>query len=289
VIGAPSLYPDLVFHFFAFVPLSQTATPRARAASLYWPRWVDFARRRLAGDALVVVERDAALLAELVARDDDLAATIQILALLHDDADAAARSSLLDVAAIPDTDCRPAIRSVLAKLPPTPVEVARLAIALASDDFAGAHREILAPFAAGITHELTPRLCEVAAWLGALGRFELRLSTTLGPRGRAIGSTIFVGTSSVPGDEILDLDAPVVLALHEVAVATAAAVLGAHQRASGWEAVEALALAAEERLVAGKALEPAHRSWRESLDVSGIETTSDEALVQEVVARLGET
>jgi hypothetical protein len=268
VIEAASPFADLVFHVLAFVPAPPGGSALSRAASLHWPAWIRLAAERLPPDAVEPARRDAALLSAMLA-DDRVAATIQVLALLHDEPASAAAAALRSVRALGAGDVASAwARAELARLPEEPVEILRIAVALCAADFDREHAALLAPYAAEVVGALRPRLADLAARVPAVGRARLRFSTTLGPRGRGMDRAVFVGTSTLPGDATVDLDTPLVYALHETAVLAAEQALG---RGTGrWALVERVALEAEKRVVVGTALEGPHASWLERLDDAGL-------------------
>jgi hypothetical protein len=264
-----SIYTDLVFHLLAFVAPPRGGSHLAHAASLASERYVTFARASMPADVVEPCERDAPILSALFARDD-VATGIQLLAILHDDVDAALAAALKGVRDLDASEVASSwAQTALSVLPEEPVEIARVAIALAGSDFARIYGDVLAPHARALLDEIRPLRAALETKVGALATVDLRLSTTLGPRGRGFDGTVVVGARSLPG-EPLDPSTPLVLGVHEVAVQAASRVLGSRGIDPTWARAERVALLAAEEIVRGSVIEEPYAGWRSGIGTAGL-------------------
>lgn len=269
-----SIHADLVFHLLAFVPPARSSSALVRAASVYCPRYVEFARAALPDGAFEPCERDATILSSLAARDE-VATGLQLLAILHDDVTAALAAALKSVRELGAEDVSsPWAQRVLAALPEEPVEIARVAIALAGPDFEEAHERVFGDFARRLLEAIGPKYRELEARIGALTTTDVRLSVTLGAHGRGFGKTVIVGAQGLPSDE-LDPIGPLVYAVHEVAVQAAGRALEALGVEATWARAERIALVAAETVLRGTVIEERWEAWRASLGTGALIAEAD--------------
>lgn len=274
---------DLVFHALAFVPISELASPAARAASLEWPAYAAFAQANMPSDAWRPFVEDAALLSRLF-EPMPVAHGIGWLAELFDSLSALERAAAcslvdLDIASVSSSD---ALRA-LASLASEPVEILRADLALAAPAFERGHASLLAPFLESFLVALNARLDIVSSSMRRELFDDVVASVTLGPRGRGFPSRTYVGTTSLPGVVDLDVDSALVLALHEAAVKHAARALSDLGHASTWSEAEPIALELGLGWARGTPLEAAYRRWSSSLDRSGLAAVP-EAFLTSVLA-----
>jgi hypothetical protein len=219
-------------------------------------------------------ERDAAILGALFARPE-VATGIQLLAVLHRDVPQALGAALRGVGELgpADVDSVWALEA-LRRLPAEPVEIARIALALAAAEFEAAYPAELGPFASAMVAEVQACLDACAGSLAVLRTSDLRFSATLGPHGRGYGDTVIVGSGALPTEE-RDSWGPVVLALHELAVRAASRALEERGIEPSWARAERVALLAAERAVRGTPLAPHYTAWREALSTEGLVPEAD--------------
>lgn len=282
-----SVYTDLVFHLLAFVPVGRDAPPLARAASSFSEPYKRWARASLPAEAVDPCERDAELLGAMLARPE-VATGIQLLAILHEDTTQAIQAALKSVRELTARDvASPWALSALQRLPPEPVEIARIALALAAPEFAEAHATTIAPLAQGALAEIHPLLEACKPSLGALASARLQLSAPLGEHGRGYGDGIIVGLHTLPPEPTRPAG-PLVFAVHEIAVQAASKALEERGLQGTWALSERAALQAGEQAVAGSVLEAPYLAWRAGLDTSGLAREGEvpPEVVSEVVARL---
>ncbi len=260
---------DLVFHLLAFVPVGAGAPPLARAASIHSESYQAFARSALPAGAVEPCARDASILAALFRRED-VATGIQLLALLHDDVDELLAAALRGVGELGPGDVSSTwALSALQRLPPEPVEIARIALALAAPEFASAYSTVIEPLAEAMLAEIRPRLEDVGRSVAAVASADLRLSTTLGRHGRGFGPLVVVGAGAWPPSRI-DPWAPIVMVVHELAVQEASRALERRGVAASWARSERLALLAAERVVGGTGVADAYAAWLAALGTDGL-------------------
>jgi hypothetical protein len=269
-----SIHADLVFHLLAFVPPPRTSSALARAASLYCPKYIEFAKGALPAGAVEPCERDASILSALAARDD-IATGLQLLAVLHDDIGAALAGALKGVRELgPEDVSSPWAQRALAALPEDPVEIARVAIALAGPDFEEAHDRVFGDAARRLLEAIAPKWTELEARIGALSTTDVRLSSTLGAHGRGFGKTVIVGAHGLPGDEPDPLG-PLVFAVHEIAVQAAGRALEACGIDPTWARAERIALVAAEAVLRGSSIADRWAAWRASLGTDALIAEAD--------------
>ena len=289
MIRAAGPHADLVFHALAFVPPRRDAPPLVDAASLHRPAWIHLATERLPPGAVAPIAEDAPLVGALVT-DGPIAIALQRFALLHPTIAAflaTARRALADLR--PEDVARPADLAEIQAAPPAPVEIFRAALALAARAFAAAHAGALEPFAHRLIEALAPRWEALTAELPALASIDLRVSATLGPRGRLVEDTVIAGTATLPWDGgPLDTGTPLALAAHEASVRAAAALLRERALPASWALVERVALDGAARAYRGTAAEQPYTAWRLPLHEAALaprdRTTC--ALAAEVARRL---
>lgn len=269
-----SIHADLVFHLLAFVPPARSSSALVRAASLYSPRYIEFAKASLPAGAVEPCERDATILSALAARDD-IATGLQLLAILHDDVGAALAAALKGAGELGVDDvASPWAQRALAALPEEPVEIARVAIALAGPDFEEAHDRVFGDSSRRLLDAIRPKWVELEARIGALATTDVRLSATLGAHGRGFGKTVIVGAHGLPGEE-LDPIGPLVYAVHEVAVQAAGRALEACGVEATWARAERIALVAAEAVLGGSLIADRWAAWRSSLGTAALIAEAD--------------
>lgn len=260
---------DLVFHALAYVPPAAQAPPASRAASLYWPAYVERARGLLPREACELFEQDAPLLSAMLA-PTPVAHAIALLCELH--------PSIAELRRLAPRELRellaeevsaPWALEALRGLPLEPVELLRADLALAAPAFAEAHPAVLAPHAERVRAAVEAAGGELGPLWASLELGEVEVSATLGLRGRGFAARVVVGSAALPGEPVDPLPT-LALALHERVVQRASAWLQREGRDPAWQDVEAVALAVEQRLVAGTVVEPAHAAWLASLDLRGV-------------------
>jgi hypothetical protein len=245
------------------------------------------ARAELPEGAVDPCERDAEILSALAARAE-VATGLQLLAILHDDVDAAVGVALKTVRELEATEVSSTwARSVLAGLPEEPVEIARVAIALAGPDFEEAHERVFGGAATRLIDAMAPMLEQLERRIVALRNTDVRLSSTLGAHGRGFHDTVIVGAHGLPGDEP-DPQGPLVLAVHEVAVHAASHVLEARGVEPTWARSERVALTAATAAVCGTPIAERYATWQAGLATSALVAESDlpEGVVNETIHAL---
>ncbi|MFO0552434.1 MAG: hypothetical protein U0271_28860 [Polyangiaceae bacterium] len=270
-LATASRVAELVFHGLAMIPVTTTSSAPVRAASLFDERYCAFVRAHLPVDARAPFEDDAALLAQLF-EDVRVAHGIGWMAALHLELDAllaTARSTLAEL--VPAQVSSPLALGALASLPEAPVELFRAAILLAAPAFDAAFDLVFGEHLSALEHEVT----ECARAVGPRILDGVRLSATLGLHGRVLANEIYVGATALPGEPI-DPAPTLVLIAHERAVSLAHAALTERGLRSDWSTVEAVALAAEPRLLSGTPLEAAQSAWLGSLGRAGLATMDSE-------------
>jgi len=266
----PRPWADLVFHVLAHV--HGTA---GLAASVYDPRYVAFAERRLGPAAARTLAEDAAALGALAPTHEALART-QLLAWLFRDLDRPSAVVAKELGALEAADVdAPELLSALAQ-EARAVELLRCAAELERDLF-----ETLGPprFDADALAKALDRATEVAPGL-ALGRVACVRSLAL--RGRVLGDEIWVGA---PDEELgVSVEHAAWQASHEATVrevgeAARRARLGASER--DVEAASVVLLA--ERASAAKRAEE-HSRWLGVFGAAG--PTTDRASLSSELGRL---
>lgn len=271
---AASVYTEVVFHLLAFVPVDRGAPALARAASLWSPRYQAYAKAQLPRDAVEPCERDGALLGSLLSRPE-VATTMQLLAILHQDVPQALRSALRNVGELRPGDVdSPGALAALRTLPAEPVEIARIAVALAAPEVESVYEAVIGPFVSATIAEMAPHLAACAAAIPALGTADIRLSATLGPHGRGYGDTVIVGSEALPTDAP-EPWGPITLAVHELSVQAASRALQVTGIDPTWARAERVALLASERALKGTPLEPHYARWRATLSTEGLVPDAD--------------
>jgi hypothetical protein len=289
VLGAATNHADLTFHALAFVPPRLDAPAVVRAASLHRPAWMRFAEQRMPPAAVVPIARDAPLVGGLCG-SAAAAIALQRFALLHETIAgflAAVRRPLAELG--PGDVARPGDLAALQAAPAAPIEIFRAALGLAARAFAAVHTTALRPFAERVIEGLAPRLARLSGEVPGLGSLEVRVSATLGPRGRLFEDLMLVGTGTLPDEAgAVDTDAPLLLVAHEGAVRAAAAVLREQRTEAAWALTERVALDAGEQAYRGTCVAAAYGAWRAALDEHGLATRDRalRALVEATVVRL---
>lgn len=268
-------FADLVFHALAFVPASARASVPSRAASLYWPAYVELVKAELPGEAWLALEEDAPLLSRLF-EPVQVSHSMALFAELHETVDEFMATASRALVELGDGDVRsaPAL-AALRSLPVAPVEIFRAGMALGARGFEQLRADVLVGFGQQVRRAIDERMRPLGAIRG-LPLAEVELSLTLGARGRGFGGRTIVGIAGLPGRDV-DLDVSIVLAVHELTVHRAGELLRSVGRSAHWADVEAVAVALEQRYVRGTALEAAHARWLAGLDLEGL-TPLDEAL-----------
>lgn len=266
-MGRASLHADLVFHALAFVPAAAGAPAASRAASLFDPRWIAFARGTMEEEAFAPIAEDAGVLSGLLA-PVEVAHGIGWLAELFDDVEPMRRCARRGLDELTEGDvASPVALFALRGLPAAAVEILRADLALMARAFEGAHARTLGPHRDRALAAMRARAAQLPGWL-ARALAPVELSATLGEHGRGFERAIVVGVAGRPGEEV-DPDASLIWAIHEVVVQRAAA-LAREGGASGWARVEAIALTAEEHLLRETPLRAAFEGWSARLDRSGL-------------------
>lgn len=282
---AASPYTDLVFHGLAFIPASRRASAAAQAACSYFPAYLAFVKRRMPAEAWQLWESDSMLLASLF-EPVDIAHSIGLFAELHRTVDELLASAKTDLCDLPDSAVTsPDALRALQRLPPMPLEIFRANLALSAHAFAAEHERSLRGHAERCVEAVTSRVRD--AGLAGVDLASVELSVTLGPRGRGFARRIVVGLDGEPEGPI-DPDVGIVYAVHEAAVQLASDLCLAHGRQPLWADVEAIALAAQERVLVKTPLGAAHRRWLDAIDRSGLSPVEGEleSLVREAQHRL---
>lgn len=271
MLRASTDHADLTFHALAFVPPRLDAPPLVRAASLHRPEWMRFATEHLPPGAVVPIERDAPLLGSLITTPE-VAVALQRFATLHDNIAgflATVREPLASVP--PERVARASDLEALQHAPAAPVEILRAAAGLAAREFAAEHATHLRPFAERVIAALSPRLDALSAEVPALGSFDVRISATLGPRGRLVDHTVIAGTTTFPLDRgPLDTTTPLLLVAHEAAVRAAAMACAARELPALWSLVERIALDAAALAFERSSARDTLAAWRARLDLRGL-------------------
>lgn len=258
---------EALAHVLAHAPLGREAGLVERAASLYEPRYVAWARDALPREAVQAALLDAAVSGALLAREG--AAAVQLAFVLFDDdtrARATADRSLVELAR--DERERALVRALVAH--EAAAELVRAAALLSLDPLERALSGPLDPLAARGRDEVARAWDEVGRELPAARR-ALEVSLLFGPRGRALGARLVVGGPAPFHDGSGERAAQ--QALHELGVEAASRVVLASQARSGEAyhvAVERLALAAVDAALAGTTLAAARQAFVGSLDLRAL-------------------
>lgn len=257
---------DVVAHVLVHVPVADGAVALARAASLYDPRYVSWARAMLPAAAVDPPATDGLLLGNLVARD---VVSVSLQRLLIAFADEETLGAAVPLAASQLND--PWLRAHALEAPPV-WEITWAAIGLAWPAYREAwHRVVEGEVEAGVA-QLGEAMRAVAAVLPAMARERVQISHPLGSRARCFDDVILAGVpGSWSGLTAADVAARVV---HEAVVRRASRLVAS--RASGrgalahWAETEGLALEAATRRLAGTAIAAAHVDFVSGLDRSGV-------------------
>lgn len=282
-------HADLTFHALAFVPVRLDAPELVRAASLHRPAWIQLAPLHLPPEAVTPIARDAPLVGAL-AGTAEIALALQRLAFLHETIAAfraTARRALADLR--PEDVARPLDLAEIQRVPQAPVEILRAALALSARAFSAAHAEVLLPFAERVLGELAPRWEALVAELPGLAAIDLRVSATLGPRGRLVDDVVLVGTETTPWSAgPVDTATPLALAAHEASVRAASAVLRRRSIPAPWALIERVALDGAALAYRGTTVEEPYARWRLALHEGALvqRSPSTEALAGEARRQL---
>ncbi len=291
--GGPfSLAPataELAFHALAFVPPPPGGAPLARAASLHRPDYVAFARRHLPRGAVDPCAEDAALLARLM-DDEGVATAASLLAILHADVAELRRCATRTLRELSDGDVStPWARRALLRVAEAPIELLRVAMSLAERDFTRSYAATFGDLQTQLLASLQHAAADLVPTLGALVTADVHLSVPLGPHGRVLGRSIFVGSTSLPGDA-LDVETPLVATVHELSVQAAEGALRDRGAPAPWAVAERVALLAAARVTRGSSVEAPYDAWAARLETSGLVDArgvpSD--VVEEAARRLAE-
>lgn len=271
MLRTASDHADLAFHALSFVPAPERAPALVHAASLFRPEWIAWAKKHLPSGAITLIAQDAPLIGALCSTSE-IALGLQRFAFLHGSIEQLVASARLPLGEMgTEHVARPLDLRALRELPAAPIEIFRAALALSARVFARAHAEQLRPFAERVISALAPRWDALLGELPALSGLSLRISSTLGPRGRLSESTLHVGTTSLPHPtEPVDTDTPLALAAHEASVHAASEVLAAHDIPAHWAIVERAALDGAALAYAGTSAEQAYLDWRRGLNEDGL-------------------
>lgn len=263
-------FVDLVFHGLAFVPAAAGASADARAASLYWPPYVASVRADLPLGAWEPLEVDAGLLS-LLFEPVTVAHAIALFADLHGSIAAFQRTARLGLCELGDGDVA-SVQALhaLRRLPEQAVELFRASLLLCAREFELVHRERFEPFQREVARLIGPCLAGLEPVLQRLDLTGVRLSSTLGPRGRGLPSGVIVGVSSPPGGALPPPEPTLVMAVHERLVERVADTFVARGWQTDWSRVEAVAIALERDLTRGTRLEQAQHGWLAAIDTSGL-------------------
>lgn len=270
-----SSFTDLVFHALAFVPASPRASLASQAASLHWPAYIQLVQAELPRAAWQVLEEDAPLLSTLL-EPVEVSHAIGLFAELHETVEQFLASATRELKDLGSQEVGSvAALDALRALPVAAVEIFRAGLALSAPAFIELRARVLVPFGAQVRRAILERLSAMGSIFG-LPVGDVELSLTLGPRGRGFGTRTVVGIAGLPND-VVDPDLSIVLALHELTVHRAAALLRSVGRQAHWADVEAVAVALEQQLARGTPLEAAQRGWLAGLDLGGL-SALDETL-----------
>ncbi|MEZ4296225.1 MAG: hypothetical protein R3B70_14735 [Polyangiaceae bacterium] len=271
MLRAASDHADLTFHGLAFVPPRVDAPDLVRAASLFRPAWVALANERFPAGAFAPIAHDAPAVGAM-AGTAEAALGLQRLAFLHDSIPrflSTARRSLSELQPA-DVD-RPDELAALKLVPEAPVEVFRSGLLLSARAFTAVHAVALRPFESRVIEALAPRWERLVQQSPGLADLTVHVSATLGPRGRLLGDTVHVGTSTLPfAADAPDTDTPLALAAHEASVRASAEALRAHGSSAPWSLIERAALAGAALAYRGTEVEAAYAVWRLGLSEVGL-------------------
>lgn len=229
-------------------------------ASLYHPNYIDFCRRHLGHESERALGEDIQALARLLPTHDALA-KVQVLSWLFDSVDASVKSEHLEFNELADFDgVRSGPLSILRGTDVTTLELLRCSVALEREAWA-----CLPSFDPHPTGGLATHLQELAPFAPMLKKATVKLSRALGHRGRALGSTIFVGLPRDPfGDAWSSTEEHIALqAAHEATVLE----LIRKVRLPFFE-LEHAALTVLRTRIAGSPWGASHRRWLLSHDLS---------------------
>jgi hypothetical protein len=261
---------DVVAHVLAHVAVPARAEIVTRAASLFDPRYVAWAARSLPEGAVLPAARDAELIGALLGATPG-GHRLQGLLRAHDDLEGLVHSATHDLPA-------GALEGLAAERPDL-VELVRCAAALAAPDYAEAWESL------GLAGACDPvRDALAASGLRSLGGARVLLSHPLGARGRGFGDAVMIGApTDWSGLGAADV---AVRAAHEHAVEIASVHVRVADDAERWARTEALALGALATRLEGTPLAAAHAAYMTSLDLSGLPTEVDGAVLARVVEEL---
>lgn len=223
-----------------------------RAASVFEPRYVAFARAAFPSGACAWIDRDRELLGRLWARatPSEIARVAALPFVAKGQLDRSTRSALVD----PVGDAPPAVLC----------ELVLCDMQLSREGFRRAHEDVIGPELARACQQVRETMAEARDVAPALGRFDIELSFVLGPRGRTSGTRISVGAPAAWNR--LDPGWAAMMSLHECAVALA----GGEPASSSYRTAEALALRAVGRLDLPERLMGLHESWRAAIEPLGL-------------------
>lgn len=226
-------FEALVLHAYAFVPVPARAPLLARAASLHAPAYVDWCARHLPREASEPLAEVATLLGQLAGKD---AAFVHLQALAREPWEVPA---FLEQVAAEETDL-----GLFEGL-------FRTSVALVADAFAESYPDVVRLAAAPGLARAEESLRDAAQVVRALAHAEIHAVASLGPRGRLFGERSMSLGIPVPWSDQAATDTAL-LAVHELAVDAATAVLGHHR----WAEVERLAVDGARAALEGTAFAP---------------------------------
>lgn len=259
-------FEALVFHAYAFVPVPGRAPLLARAASLHAPAYVDWASRNLPADATQPLSEVATLLGQLAAKD---AAFVQLQALAREPWEVQA---FLEQQAAAEADL-----GLFDGL-------FRTSLALAADAYAESYPGIVRDASAPGLERAGESVRDAARVVGALAHAEIHGVPSLGPCGRLFGEgAMSLGIPMPWSDQAASETA--LLAIHELAVGAASAVLGHHR----WAEVERLAVDGAQAALRGSSWAARNEARLGRMNLSDLRTaaaTPTAAQVAEVAERL---
>ncbi len=259
-------FEALVFHAYAFVPVPGRAPLLARAASLHAPAYVAWAARSLPEDATRPLLEVATLLGQLATKDPVF---VHLQALAREPWEVA---TFLAQEAAADAD-----RGLFEGL-------FRTSVALVADAYAEAYPSIVRDAAAPGLERAAASVRDAARVVGALARAEIHGAPSLGPYGRLFSEgAMSLGIPMPWSDQAASETA--LLAIHELAVGAATAVLGHHR----WAEVERLAVDGARAALEGSSWAACNDARLRRMNLEDVQTAATAptaAQVAEVAARL---